>query len=179
MTSGRGEKSVTRATDIVARQGGDEFLVLVPDLELDGGDDRATCAGGGAGDRTRCGLLETPFLVADTDVHVAVSAVVSIYPIDATDRHELLRNADTAMYIGKGLIENEAAAIEPGKARGRLAMMGELAGRSSGTSSSLHFQPMRGARDRRLVGAETLVRWRDSNGQVCPSSSCRWRSDRG
>ena len=63
-------------------------------------------------------VLETPFQVADTEVHVGLSIGVSMYPIDATDRDELLRNADTAMYIGKGLIENEAGAIEPRRRRG-------------------------------------------------------------
>src|SRR6478672_11065051 len=161
-------KSVTRATDIVARQGGDEFLVLVPDLELDGGETivpRALEVVSAIENKVRS-VLETPFLVADTDVHVGLSIGVSIYPIDATDRDELLRNADTAMYIGKGLIENEAAAIEPGKARGRLAMMGELRRAVERDEFELHFQPIVELESRRLVGAETLVRWRDSDGRL-------------
>ena len=161
-------KSVTRATDIVARQGGDEFLVLVPDLELDGGETivpRALEVVSAIENKVRS-VLETPFLVADTDVHVGLSIGVSIYPIDATDRDELLRNADTAMYIGKGLIENEAAAIEPGKARGRLAMMGDLRRAVERDEFELHFQPIVELESRRLVGAETLVRWRDSEGRL-------------
>ncbi|HVI17822.1 MAG TPA: bifunctional diguanylate cyclase/phosphodiesterase, partial [Gaiellales bacterium] len=161
-------KSVTRATDIVARQGGDEFLVLVPDLELDGGETivpRALEVVSAIENKVRS-VLETPFLVAGTDVHVGLSIGVSIYPIDATDRDELLRNADTAMYIGKGLIENEAAAIEPGKARGRLAMMGDLRRAVERDEFELHFQPIVELESRRLVGAETLVRWRDADGRL-------------
>jgi predicted signal transduction protein with EAL and GGDEF domain len=152
----------------VGRQGGDEFLVLVPDLELDGGETivpRALEVVSAIENKVRS-VLETPFLVAGTDVHVGLSIGVSIYPIDATDRDELLRNADTAMYIGKGLIENEAAAIEPGKARGRLAMMGDLRRAVERDEFELHFQPIVELESRRLVGAETLVRWRDSDGRL-------------
>ncbi|HEX2587661.1 MAG TPA: EAL domain-containing protein [Gaiellales bacterium] len=158
--------SVTRATDIVARQGGDEFLVLVPDLEIDGGgmEPRALEVVASIEQKVRS-VLETPFRVAGTEVHVGLSIGVSIYPIDATDREQLLRNADTAMYIGKGRLERDVSA-EPEHARGRLEMLREMRRAVEQHEFELYFQPIVELDTRRLVGVETLVRWRDPRGEL-------------
>ena len=67
-----GRLAVTRDADMVARQGGDEFLVLLADVELDAGEPivpRALEVVSAIENKVRS-VLETPFLVADTDVHV-------------------------------------------------------------------------------------------------------------
>ena len=159
--------SVTRATDIVARQGGDEFLVLVPDLEIDGGEGlepRALEVVASIEQKVRS-VLETPFRVGGTEVHVGLSIGVSIYPIDATDREQLLRNADTAMYIGKGRLERDVSA-EPEHARGRLQMLREMRHAVECREFELHYQPIVELDTRRLVGVEALVRWRDPRGEL-------------
>ena len=82
-------KAVTRATDIVARQGGDEFLVLVPDLELHGGESlepRALEVVSAIEEKVRH-VLETPFQVAGTEVQWAsasASACIRSMPPTAT-----------------------------------------------------------------------------------------------
>ncbi|MDX6523308.1 MAG: hypothetical protein QOI17_821 [Gaiellales bacterium] len=160
-------QSVTRATDIVARQGGDEFLVLVPDLDLDAGEGiepRALEVVASIESKVRS-VLETPFDVAGTEVHIGLSIGVSIYPIDATDRRQLLRNADTAMYIGKGMIDS-GAAVEPDHARGRLEMLADLRRAVERREFELYYQPIVELDSGRLVGVEALIRWRDAEGRL-------------
>ena len=90
-------------------------------------------------------VLETPFQVAGTEVHVgAQHRRQRCYPIDAADRDELLRNADTAMYVGQGPDRRAGAASEPAGARAAAAG----ADRAAATRAidddefELHYQPI-------------------------------------
>ncbi len=163
-------RAVTRATDIVARQGGDEFLVLVPDLELTSGsgiEPSALEVVQAIESKVRS-VLDTPFDVAGTPIHVGLSIGVSIYPIDARDRDQLLRNADTAMYIGKGL-GDDSPQLEQDGSRGRLALIARLRGAVDNEQFELHYQPIVELASGSLVGAEALLRWRDpGHGLVLP-----------
>ncbi len=162
-------RAVTRATDIVARQGGDEFLVLVPDLELSGGsgiEPSALEVVQTIEGKVRS-VLDTPFDVAGTAVHVGLSIGVSIYPIDARDRDQLLRNADTAMYIGKGLAD-DSPDFEQAGSRGRLARIARLRGAVEADQFELHYQPIVELASGNMVGAEALLRWRDPGHGLVP-----------
>jgi lipopolysaccharide export system permease protein len=86
-------------------------------------------------------VLDTPFDVAGTPIHVGLSIGVSIYPIDARDRDQLLRNADTAMYIGKGL-GDDSPQLEQDGSRGRLALIARLRGAVDNEQFELHYQPI-------------------------------------
>ncbi len=88
-------RSVLRDTDVLARQGGDEFLVLLADL---------TDTPGGVAERVGGKLLDAlrrPFIVGETEICTAASIGVSLYPDDALSTDLLLRNADGAMYAAK------------------------------------------------------------------------------
>jgi diguanylate cyclase (GGDEF)-like protein/PAS domain S-box-containing protein len=163
-------RAVTRATDIVARQGGDEFLVLVPDLELAAGsgiEPSALDVVQTIEAKVRS-VLDTPFDVAGTAVHVGLSIGVSIYPLDARDRDQLLRNADTAMYIGKGLADDPPQ-LEQAGSRGRLALIARLRNAVDADQFELHYQPIVELASGNLVGVEALLRWRDpGHGLVLP-----------
>jgi diguanylate cyclase (GGDEF)-like protein/PAS domain S-box-containing protein len=163
-------RAVTRATDIVARQGGDEFLVLVPDLELTSGSgiEPSALEVVQAIEAKVRSVLDTPFDVAGTPIHVGLSIGVSIYPIDARDRDQLLRNADTAMYVGKGLGDGSPQ-LEQAGSRGRLALIARLRGAVDNEQFELHYQPIVELASGNLVGAEALLRWRDpGHGLVLP-----------
>jgi diguanylate cyclase (GGDEF)-like protein/PAS domain S-box-containing protein len=87
-----------RKADTLARHGGDEFVVVIPDLHLDG--DCQVVA------EKILRSLDAPFRVDGRDFTIGASIGVSLYPIDAGDGEALLRNADVAMYRAKQLGRN-------------------------------------------------------------------------
>ena len=89
-------RACTRDTDLVARQGGDEFLMLLSDLAPETAD--ATI--GTVAERIRA-AMDRPFDVNGTPIHARGSSGISVYPRDARDSEAMLRNADVAMYRAK------------------------------------------------------------------------------
>ena len=87
-----------RKADTLARHGGDEFVVVIPDLQLDS--DCQVVA------EKILRSLEPPFRVDGRDFSIGASIGVSLYPGDAGDGEALLRNADAAMYRAKQLGRN-------------------------------------------------------------------------
>jgi diguanylate cyclase (GGDEF)-like protein len=90
--------TVARETDLVTRQGGDEFLLLVPDLSPEHGGPLAVVSAIAA--RIRASFVD-PFEIAGTLQKASASVGVSLYPTDAEGGEDLLRHADTAMYQSK------------------------------------------------------------------------------
>ena len=94
--------SAVRATDVVARQGGDEFLVLLADLDREGGGLAlgALSLAEAVAERIHH-ALESPFKLGDQEFRITASIGVSYYPISGDDAEELLKQADDAMYRSK------------------------------------------------------------------------------
>jgi len=88
-------RRIVRPGDMLARQGGDEFLILLDDL----GRDAETLAAGVA--RRIVGALRKPFLAAGAQAQIGASVGVSLLPRDAADATTLLQHADAAMYRAK------------------------------------------------------------------------------
>ncbi len=155
-----------RGGDLLARQGGDEFLLLIDDL----GDDPVAAAQGAAD-----GLLATlsePFRVAGEELHLAASVGLSVYPRDAADADTLLRHADAAMYQAKAAGRSVAAPYEVQAlgARERLALTGRLRRAIDGGELTLHYQPIVSPATGALDALEALVRWEDpERGIVSPA----------
>jgi len=96
-------QEATRDTDLVARPGGDEFLMLLADLDqmspvLD--EDGAAIAAQAVAHRV-LDAFEAPFEVDGTELYVTASIGISVFPLDAADATSLLRNADSAVYLAK------------------------------------------------------------------------------
>ena len=89
-------RGVLRESDVLARQGGDEFLVLLSDLS----EDPAAAAGEVAG--KLLDSLREPFVVAGQELRTRASIGIGIYPRDAQRSDDLMRHADAAMYVAKG-----------------------------------------------------------------------------
>jgi diguanylate cyclase (GGDEF)-like protein/PAS domain S-box-containing protein len=166
-------RAATRTSDVVARQGGDEFLILVADLDV-GGEAAAMDIGDVA--KMIAGQLRkalaAPFLIDDTEVYCSGSIGISMFPLDATDTESLLKHADVAMYRAKELGRDAAQVYvdEGGDAIERLSMAGRLRRAIERDQLVLYYQPLVELRTRSIVGVEALIRWRDGErGLVQPS----------
>ncbi len=150
-------RGVLRDTDVLARQGGDEFLVLLSDL-----DDDPEHVAESVGAKLHV-ALQQPFSVAGSELMTAASVGVSLYPDDASDSEALLRHADAAMYKAKAAGGGQLAfhrAAETIVAR-RASVSAQLRRAIAQSELELHYQPVwRLGAERGITGVEALLRWR-------------------
>lgn len=161
-------RGVLRDTDVLARQGGDEFLVLLSDLE-----DQPEHVAEAVGAKLHV-ALQHPFSVAGAELMAAASVGVSLYPEDASDSEALLRHADAAMYKAKAAGGGQLAfhrAAETIIAR-RSSVSAQLRRAIALSELELHYQPVwRLGADRRVAAVEALLRWRHPDrGLLTPDS---------
>ena len=147
-----------RSAPLLARFGGDEFMLLLPARPS-----RAEALGA-ATEAARQILvdIEAPLQAAGRPISVTASIGIALFPGDADTAAELIRHADTAMYLAKARGRANWQCFEPALARSAyaaLVMEGELAQALERSELTLHFQPQVRARDGSLAGAEALVRW--------------------
>jgi diguanylate cyclase (GGDEF)-like protein/PAS domain S-box-containing protein len=152
-----------RESDTVARQGGDEF-VLVIELE-----DEAAIA---LVTPKIINSVSAPVVIDKHELNVTCSIGFSMYPGDGTDAATLLRNADAAMYRAKEQGRNncqfytQELNVKIGR---RLAMESNLRRALERGEFFLHYQPKVNVRTRQIVGAEALVRWQRGDVVVPPA----------
>ncbi|HYF11178.1 MAG TPA: EAL domain-containing protein, partial [Actinomycetota bacterium] len=166
-------REATRETDLVARQGGDEFLLLLSDLERGrvhaGANDLTMTVAESVAARIR-DVFVAPFLVGDTELYVTSSIGIAAYPNHATDGAELLKNADAAMYQSKRVSPGGYAvyADDSGDALGRLSLSTRLRKAVENQNWELHYQPIVDVIDGSMRGVEALLRWNDPGGGLVP-----------
>jgi predicted signal transduction protein with EAL and GGDEF domain len=156
-----------RAEDLVARQGGDEFLVLLSDL---GGDAEERALAVGA---TLVDALRAPVELPGLEFEISCSVGVSIFPRDAADAESLLAHADSAMYQAKGAGRGQVRAFDGRRHADpeRLSMSRRLRRALADDELVLHWQPIVSLRTGLLKGAEALVRWQDPQRGLVPAGS--------
>jgi diguanylate cyclase (GGDEF)-like protein/PAS domain S-box-containing protein len=148
---------IKRHDDVLARTGGDEFFMLLPDLPGDGESPAFSAA------RRVAAAFQEPFEVAGTELHVNTSVGVSLFSRDAADADELLRHADAAMYQAKrearaGFALYKPEAQDPLE---RLSLTARLRKALKHGEFVLHFQPIFALPEGRPVAVEALLRWQD------------------
>jgi diguanylate cyclase (GGDEF)-like protein/PAS domain S-box-containing protein len=167
-------RGCTRETDLVARHGGDEFLLLLSDLELGpgapGGLDPELVVAESVASRVH-EALRRPFDLSGTPFYASASVGISLFPRDAQDAQSLLRNADAAMYQSKkagpsGYLVFSAAGEDPVH---RLSLTNRLRRAVEEQQWVLHYQPVFELASQTIRGVEALVRWQEpSGGLVAP-----------
>ncbi|MCD6022614.1 MAG: diguanylate cyclase/phosphodiesterase with and sensor(s) [Actinomycetia bacterium] len=166
-------RGCTRETDLVARQGGDEFLLLLADLERGIGSVAGTEAGLLVAESVATRVheaLQEPFDLGGVEFFTSASLGVSLFPQDATDAISLLKNADTAMYQSKkaepgGYIVYASGADE---AIERLSLTTRLRRAVEQKHWVLHWQPIVELEGGTVTGLEALIRWNEPNGGIVP-----------
>ena len=146
--------AILRATDIICRIGGDEFVVIVE--PADDASEMASVA------RKILAVLAAPFALEGHQLYVSASIGVSLYPFDAQDVATLTRNADTAMYHAKHQGKNRYAVFKADmelRAQRRLRVEANLRRALQDQELYLHYQPQIDLRSGRIVGVEALLRW--------------------
>jgi diguanylate cyclase (GGDEF)-like protein/PAS domain S-box-containing protein len=154
-----------RASDTISRIGGDEFSILLP--EINGTEAVAGVA------RKVLESLTKPFRVEGHELFVTASLGISCFPSDGDDAETLLKCADAAMYRAKELGRNQAqlftASMNERYVR-RLALEQHLHHALEREQLELWYQPVYDRARRRIVSLEALLRWRDPSRGVVPPS---------
>jgi diguanylate cyclase (GGDEF)-like protein/PAS domain S-box-containing protein len=167
--------NVMRGEDTLARIGGDEFVVVIQGLHQ--GQDAAIIAKG-----LRSCLAE-PVTLNGYEHTVTASMGISLYPDDATDGQEMIRNADAAMYKAKGAGRNAFQFYTSDLNRRALEMLSmENALRRAVERQEfvLHYQPQVDISSGCVVGAEALIRWNHPElGLVMPGKFISIAEERG
>jgi len=154
-----------RETDTVARLGGDEFIIILSELDDAGNVGRVA-------ESVRQSLAN-PFRLEEEITYISASIGITLYPDDATEMEDLLRNADQAMYAAKDAGRNRFSYFTQSMqqaAQARLRLTNELRGALTAGQFRVHYQPIVELATGRIDKAEALIRWQHpERGMVSPA----------
>ena len=158
-----------RASDTVARMGGDEFIVILNDLSevYEQAKDNAGKVAQQIGQ-----ALSQPFSINEHAVNTSFSIGIAFYPHDGENGEVITRNADCAMYEAKTRGRNTYHFYEPSlQQRGmrRLNLENGLKQALELNQLSLNFQPKYDTRSGNIIGAEALLRWQFNGVWISPA----------
>ncbi|SNS97126.1 PAS domain S-box-containing protein/diguanylate cyclase (GGDEF) domain-containing protein [Noviherbaspirillum humi] len=156
--------SCVRSTDTVARFGGDEFTIVMSDLDET---ERVQEVA-----QQIIARLSAPFKLADEKLYTSASIGITLFPNDAHDAETLLKNADQAMYEAKSSGRNRYcffthSMLETTQTRVMLAR--DMREAIEHENFEIYFQPIVDLNSNRIVKAEALLRWQHpTRGMISP-----------
>jgi diguanylate cyclase (GGDEF)-like protein/PAS domain S-box-containing protein len=143
-----------RVSDTVSRQGGDEFLVLLPDIERS--QDAARFAA------KMLAAQAMPHPIDGKELHVTMSIGIGLYPDDGQDADTVIKSADIAMYHAKENGRNNYQFFAQDmntRVVERLSIESGLRGALERGEFTLLYQPKMNLESGALIGTEALIRW--------------------
>ena len=164
-----------RAPDTVSRQGGDEFVVLLSEVER--WEEAAVAA------KRMLRTVAEPHSIDDHDLHISASIGVSVYPDDGMDAETLIKNADTAMYQAKANGRQGFQFFKPAmylRAVERQSIEESLRRALEREELTVYYQPKVRLATGEITGAEALLRWtHPTRGMVPPAEFIHVAEDCG
>ena len=163
-----------RDGDTVSRQGGDEFVVLLPGVNADAAAQVA---------HKLIAVISQRYRVEQFDLAISASIGIAMYPQDGADIDTLAKNADTAMYRAKAEGRDGfrffTQQMQAHSTR-QLQIVNALRSALEEGQLSLHYQPQLSLRDETVIGAEALLRWTHPTlGNIPPSEFIPAAEDSG
>lgn len=157
-------KNLIREEDTLSRQGGDEFVLVLPNVTAEGAAHVA---------KKLLQAIEQAIKVKENELVITASIGIAMFPEDGTDMETLFKCADAAMYLAKEngrnryrfytteIQQHSSRILSLENALRYAHMRGEL---------SLHYQPQISLSDGKIIGAEALLRWTHPElGSIAPS----------
>jgi diguanylate cyclase (GGDEF)-like protein/PAS domain S-box-containing protein len=165
-------RQFVRASDVISRLGGDEFLIVAPDIE-------GAMSVSAIASKIRRGLSE-PHQIDSHLLYATPTIGISLFPGDGDDAETLIRNAETAMYNAKSLGRDtfkflaptmNAAAHERLKLENALRLALEETTLQNAPQFRVHFQPQMDITTGRITRLEALARWQAPEFGLVPPST--------
>ena len=154
----------TRATDCVARIGGDEFAVIQEGLEDPGAAARLA--------QRLIDVISVPYQIDDREITIGASIGVAFAPRDGCEPDQILKNADLALYAAKSRGRGHFCIYEPAMGEdlcSQIELEQELRAAIARDGLDLVYQPIVCANTGRTKSVEALIRWRANRGVIAPS----------
>ena len=159
-------RKCVRESDTVARMGGDEFTVVLPDLA--GSDSMARIT------QDILNAMAAVFQLGDEQVFVSASIGITVYPQDATEAEGLFKNADQALYVAKGAGRNRFSFFTPALqevAKTRVRLTSDLRAGLAHSQFFMAYQPIVELATGGIYKAEALIRWQHpTRGLISPAA---------
>ena len=156
-------KTCVRDVDTISRQGGDQFIILLPDIHA--ANDVAIVA------QKILEIFKNPFLIDGDSVKITASLGIVLFPKDGNDLSQLLQYADTAMYHAKDsggngcqFFNEEMAA----SSKERLHILNHIRQALEFNQFKLHYQSQVDTVTRKIIACEALIRWETPDGFIPP-----------
>ena len=146
--------NLIRDVDTLSRQGGDEFLILLPDI--------AATEDAGLVAEKIIAAFDAPFVAQGHELHVSPSVGIAVYPDDGDDEAQLIKHADIAMYQSKASGRNRYHFFRPSmddRVAEVITVTNDLRSAADRGELFLLYQPQVDIASGRIVGVEALLRW--------------------